>query len=44
MAKTRAPYSDLIAGYVTSSNAADCSFKGKTPGGDELLVKTNSAT
>ena len=44
MAKTKAPYSDLIAGYVTSSNAADGSFKVKTPGGDELTVKTNSAT
>jgi mannose/cellobiose epimerase-like protein (N-acyl-D-glucosamine 2-epimerase family) len=44
MSKVRAPYSDLVAGYVTSSNPSDGSFKVKTPGGEELTVKTNSAT
>ncbi|MGO8673855.1 MAG: AGE family epimerase/isomerase [Capsulimonadaceae bacterium] len=44
MAQVRSPYSDLIAGYVTSSNPAKGSFQVKTPGGDELTVLTNSAT
>lgn len=44
MAKIRAPYSDLIAGYVTSVDTASTSFRIKTPGGDELKIVWNSAT